>query len=261
MHERNDLPRALDLDRAFERLALWIARTAESAPGLVVGLSGTDSALAFLACAKAWKIAGKAKEGIVGIHYGETFEFKEWFSERGSVEVVPLRRDVGLDADAYRWAALQTYALKRRFWIVGTRNRTEQALGDYSNASSVAVMQPLVAFWKSEVFALCERLGVPKRLVEAGWMGDPECSCHRPGLLGRLTDCETVLAARLGELDAKAVEAEASYDDAARFLGLFTEGKTYKSKIPYRPPADLLDGVIIRQGSTEGADIVQRSAS
>lgn len=244
-HNHKELPRVLDPGRAFNRLANWVAETVKQAPGLVVSLSGTDSALTFLICSKGFEIAGKDPQRLIGIHYGKDYKFKEWLSQFGIVEVTNLPENSRLQTDIYRWAALQSRALKRKFWIVGTRNRTEQLLGDYSNASSVAVMQPLSALWKSEVFLLCEYLNVPEELITASWVGDPDCYCHRPGLMGRLSNCETILAARQGDIEQGIVSEKPFYKDTTRFLELFTKGKTHKNKLPYRPPIDIVDKAVI----------------
>lgn len=239
--------RSLDKDKAIDCLAEWVVDVAGDAPGLVLGLSGTDSTLTYLVCSKALKLIGEDPNHLVGIHYGESWKHKDWFAQFGAVEIVSLPESEFLETDVHRWAALQTYALKHRFWIVGTRNRTEQTLGDYSNASSVAVLQPLVQFWKSEVLSLCAHLGVPEQIIAASLEGDPKCYCHRPALNSRLGECETVLSAREGDIDQKVVEQEPFYKDTSLFLDIFRKGKTYKNKIPYCPSTDVLAGAILKE--------------
>lgn len=241
-------PRNLDLEKAFTALADWTAQTVKDAPGLVIGLSGTDSALAYLLCSKALEIAGKDKDSLVGIHYGEEYDFKDYFGQYGAVEVVKLPEDGFLETDIYRWAAIQTYAMEHRSWIVGTRNKTEHLLGDYSNASLVAVMQPLSRLWKSEVLALCEQLQMPREMITASCLGDPKCYCHKPGLLRRLSDCETVLALQQKERELGEItpEEKNTLHQCSQFLTMYAEAKTYKSKIPYAPPAEILTGAILR---------------
>ncbi|MBI2573164.1 hypothetical protein HYV86_04865 [Candidatus Woesearchaeota archaeon] len=238
-------PRILDLDKAFESLATWVVQTAQDSSGLVVGLSGTDSGLTYLICSRAAQIAGKEKGWVQGIHYGEQFAFADWFRQYGAVEVIDLPKNTVLDEDTYRWAAIGSYGIQHNLWVVGSRTRTEQTLGDYSNASRIAVMQPVVGLWKSEVMDLVEKLEMPKNLVAAGWLGDPRCTCHRPGLMGRLNAVETVLAARAGEIDLEGREREGWYVDAVNFIdNIFVPGKEFKAKIPYVPSHAVLQEAI-----------------
>jgi len=241
--KQENLPRALDLDKTFISLASWVAETANEANGLVVSLDGTDSTLTFLLCSEALKISKKNPKNLIGIHYGENYKYKNWLKEYGTVKVVNLPKSKILQTDIYRWAALQSFALKHKFWIVGSRNKTESLLGDYSNASNIAVMQPLSTLWKSEILSLCQYLKVPQEMISESLVGDPDCNCHRPGLMGRLAECEKVLAAKQGEIDPKIPKTlgqKHSYKDASQFLKLFTKGKTHKSKLPYRPPENMV---------------------
>src|SRR5690348_4848203 len=69
----NSLPREINPEKTFNALVNWIHDeliVKRQAPGFVIGLSGTDSVVAFLACAEAFKRAGKP-DRVVGIHYGE----------------------------------------------------------------------------------------------------------------------------------------------------------------------------------------------
>jgi len=241
-------PRTLDLDKAFHNLVSWVAETVKDAPGLVVGLSGTDSALAYSLCSKGLELAGRDRNSLMGIHYGDEYDFEDYFKQYGMVQVVNLPDNKFLETDSYRWAAIQTYAMEHRSWIVGTRNKTEYLLGDYSNASLVAVMQPLSALWKSEVLALCEQVGMPKEMIAASCLGDPKCYCHKPGLLRRLSDCETVLALQEKERELGEITPaeKATLLQCSQFLSMYMEGKTYKSKIPYAPPTGILSGAIVK---------------
>lgn len=241
-------PRNIDFDKAFNSLVDWTAQTVKDAPSLVVGLSGTDSALAYVLCSKALEAAGKDKNALMGMHYGDEYDFGDYFKQYGSVQVVDLPKNTFLEQDIYRWAAIQTYAMEHQSWIVGTRNKTEQLLGDYSNASLVAVMQPLLPLWKSEVLALCKHLGMPEKMITASCLGDPKCYCHKPGLLRRLSDCETVLALQQKERELGNITPEENnvLRQCNQFLAMYTDTKTYKSKIPYTPPAEILSGAIVK---------------
>lgn len=232
--------RTIDPKKAFCRLAVWMAESTKDVQGLVVSLSGTDSALAYLVSAKANELNGKDRNCLVGIHYGASYPFQAWFEQYGRVEVTQLSENsIITDDDVYRWAALQNYAMDRRHWIVGTRNRMEQMLGDYSLASTVAVIQPILPLWKSEVLALCTDLGVPSDLLKAGWKGDPHCECHRPQIMRNLDACELALAYLAGEIDEAEARAHPMYDGIRDLLD--RAAKPHKSILPYVPPVEIFD--------------------
>ena len=248
-------PRKIDPARAVEAISCWIAQTAKDAPGLVVSLSGTDSLLTYLLCAKAMEIAGRPKDALVGIHFrieGEKSMFSSAQVEAirasadpvGKFQVIDLPKNPDLEADIYRWARMQTLALASRSWIVGTRNRTEQELGIYSVASTVAVMQPIIGLYKTEVYELCRYLGVSQDLVIIGQ--EEECNCKGDGRrvnFSRESDAvDPLLMARSGEISCS-VEQSASQRvvDSVRTT-LQTYG--FKKVIPYTPPVDLLSSSI-----------------
>jgi hypothetical protein len=239
--------REIDPVQAFERLAAWMAEMTKEAPGLIVSLSGTDSALAYLISAKATELNGKDRNSLVGIHYGDSYPFAEWFKKYGRVEVVDLPENpLMTDDDIYRWAAIQACALSLgKYWIVGTRNRMEQEQGDYSLASTVAVIQPIIRLWKSEVFSLVTHAGVPRELLASGWQGDPHCECHRPQVMRNLDACEVALAARVGEMSVDEAKNDPRYDGACDLVKRHAKGKAHKSAIPYVPPTDMLDGATL----------------
>ena len=64
-------PRKINLSKTFESLVDWVCdqSKAERAPGLIVGISGTDSILTFLVCAEAFKRLGKQNR-VIGVHFG-----------------------------------------------------------------------------------------------------------------------------------------------------------------------------------------------
>lgn len=243
--------RKIDGAKAFELLAAWMAETTKEAQGLVVSLSGTDSALAYCIAAKANEMNGKAKECLVGIHYGSDYPFQAWFEAFGRVEVAVLTENPFLtDNDVYRWAAIQCYALEHRFWIVGTRNRMERLQYDYSLASTVALIQPLLGLWKGEVLALCKHLKMPDELVKSGWEGDPHCECHRPQILRQLPACELALSARVGELtEEDARQADPRFDGAFDLLNRASKGKAEKRVVRF-PPDNLLNAALAPQELT-----------
>lgn len=161
-----------ELDQRLRRIIDWIRQTTdvENGRGVLVPLSGgSDSALCFWLCCQALP-AGH----IAGVHLGQQLHCHQWFAEQGPVELVPLQ-SVEANPEIERWAKLLHLSLKRRRWLVGTRNRTEDVLGTYSLASRVATYLPLVGLWKSEVMELAKHIAVPGEILESSQRADPHC--------------------------------------------------------------------------------------
>ena len=81
----------------FEKLVEWCGTLIDekSAPGFVVGISGTDSILAFLICAEAFRRRG-APERVIGVHFGKDVD----------VDIAPERLTKILAlTPTYRWVA------------------------------------------------------------------------------------------------------------------------------------------------------------
>ena len=234
--------RRLNLDKAFQKLSEFVAGVikTEKPAGLVLGLTGTDSGLAFCVCAEGAKLAGLDKSKVVGIHYGTEYPYTNWFEQRGTVLVRPELTERSLEHDIARWAQLQTYAYENHFILVGTRNRTEHALGTYSTASRVAGLHPIEPLWKSEVFAMCEHLALPKQLIfDSQYMADPACGKCKIGNFANEVDMLIMIEKGLLHPDA-AVDVPDLIKD--RFP---TMKRDYKARIPYTPGADVLNEALI----------------
>jgi len=237
-----DKPLSLDPEKAFKSLVEWTTSIARSSPGFVMGLDGTDSILTFLICSKAFERLGRS-DRLVGIHYGRAYEPSDWLSKFGQVELVQLTSDPNYLADSKYWAALQNYALKdwqpeKHFWVTGTRNRTEDVLYRYSNASMIASVQPIVGLWKTEVLELCDYLGVPKSISERS-REVPAClGCRDEFAAKNIDKIDHLLMVRCGLLDPTFV---AGYDPRlTEYIDEQIEKNSFKVKIPYRPEAELL---------------------
>jgi NH3-dependent NAD+ synthetase len=243
---------------------------AERAPGFVLGISGTDSALAYLICARAFERLGQP-ERVRGLHYGRAWPPSDSPEEgQRQVALSPSYRWVprilvpwlnaqvpGAQVDVFesetiwddttRWAALNRNALQGQDptqpflaaearWVVGTRNATEDALGTYSNLSSAVSVQPLLGLWKSEVLALCAALGVPAIAQEQSRLAD--CDCGRFDLAAQNIEAiDALLQARTGApvTAFNLVTMAAPLRD--RLVDFIVEQTTYaafKKRIPYR---------------------------
>lgn len=184
---------------AITRLATKIGNSVTPVPGFLVGLSGTDSILTFIMLYRALAEHGKAHR-LVGIHYVDDNRRNLTWMER---EVLPWLKDnclnaqvyahspVGVNRDHQRWADLllrSTHYLDEDhgyipyeegdgYWVSGTLNATEKALGKYSIMQNATSIQPLQTFWKYEVLALCEHYKVPKIAIDNSRI--PDCLCGR----------------------------------------------------------------------------------
>lgn len=260
----------------FDALVDWMASmaTTRQAPGFVIGISGTDSILAFLVAARAMAQIGQG-DRVLGIHYGAVFPPRDKTAEetaritslnpsyrwvareiipwlRGQAPQAQLLVDDTIDytCDHSRWAALfksslngasRTEMLSQsgHYWVVGTRNATEDALGTYANLSAAASVQPLIRLWKSDVLSLCQWLGVPQLAIDNSRQVD--CDCGRYDLAAdHIEEVDMILKARAGQLAehqlAQSMPAElrqklsAFVDDQIRYAA-------FKKQIPYCPPA------------------------
>lgn len=251
------VPRKLDLPKVIEKLTGWIADKirSEGCKGLYVSLAGTDSILTYVLCSKALELAGlDPKESLIGVHYvhpkekslvtrayTDKPELTSWLREFGQVEVVDISTFLGsavkIDQalDNYRWSALLSSSIARDFWPVGTRNRSEEVLGNYSNSSMIASMLPIVGLWKTEVLQLCQFLGVPSNLWITSLVGD--CACGRSNLMANIEEVDPILMQKVGELSG-------DYEIDRNYLELvenYINVHKFKGAIPYRPPSELFE--------------------
>jgi NH3-dependent NAD+ synthetase len=172
-------------------------------PGFIMGLSGTDSIIAFMLTYDAAAAMGIAHR-VLGVHY-KSYERVTWFEkdvipwlqhqcpEATIISAVPM----GGNFDQQRWADLHTRALykinqqphitvrreldpEERYWVVGTINKTEWALGKYSALANTASVQPIRGLSKTAIMALCARFNVPEIAIEYSRI--PDCLCGRDEL-------------------------------------------------------------------------------
>lgn len=260
------LPRHIEPDKSFDAMVTWIHDeliVKKKAPGFVIGLSGTDSILVYLACLKAFERAGHP-EKVVGIHYGppmpkdpEQQKFDDWWFQR---DVLPWLRQqnpkspiivdssINHKLDGHRWGALLDWSVvddpntgvlrpkDKSYWVAGTRNATENVLKNYSNISVAASFQPIVHLWKSEVLDICHHLGVPESALRHSRLAD--CACGRfdlPAL--NIEDLDALLQIEAGLLSPSYAE-NISPDVKQQLEKFITEqyDKTgFKADIPYLP--------------------------
>jgi len=280
-HAPAALPREIDPAQTFASLVDWIHDeliVKRGAPGFVIGLSGTDSVVAYLACAEAFKRAGRP-DRVVGVHYGEKdskpqpsleeiaagtcgMVYDPWFRD----EIIPWLKQKAPEAkliiddsidhrsDSHRWAALMDRSIIREpirgsmlpegqnYWVIGTRNRTEQTLGTYSNISRLASAQPLDALWKSEVLKICHYLGVPTiAMVRAR---EADCVCGRfTEHAVNIEESDALLMVRKGELSPSYVQDNMPArlrETLEHFIDDQLKRSGFKEEIPYRPDLNMV---------------------
>ena len=264
------LPRQLDSEKTFASLVQWFREemiVKRGAPGLVIGISGTDSVLAFLAAAKAFAQMGKPGR-VAGIHFGAPLPSEQEFQSDPSyyrqafwfqLQVLPWLRKMAPEAqlivdssidhrrDGLRWGALvewsvieniETGAMRppaERYWVVGTRNATEERLKTYSNMSAAASVQPLTHLWKSEVLQICRYLGVPQIALEKSC--DADCACGRDQLPAlNIPEVDALLMVRDGVLSPQFVKAavpQALREELEAYISNQILAAQFKNEIPY----------------------------
>lgn len=205
----------------IDALVEWIREKAAIARGLLVPVSGgSDSALAFWLCARAFP------DRTLAVHAGTptTLRCRYWFSSIGSIGFETVSNEYR-DEEA-RWARFLSDSLERGWWLVGCRNRTEDALGTYSLASRAATFLPIVGVWKSDVMRMCEALGVPEEIMASSRRADPDCG--RP---------EEMAEIPFELIDAFLTGDASGLTDAQRaYLTQVVERNAFKRTLPIRGP-------------------------
>lgn len=263
-----DTPLLFLPNKTLDALVDWLhdeVIVKQRAPGLIVGLSGTDSLVAFCAAAKALTKAGK-QHRLMGVHFAPSEDFlydhpeaeeHTWFQK----QVVPwldeqfpdaqIITDTSIDwrCDGLRWGYLMDLSVvsndkhrsmrehEEQYWVVGTRNRKEDMLLEYSNASMAASLQPLIHLWKSDVLELSKYLEIPQIAITKSC--ETDCICGRMRLPStHIREVDLLLMGQCGELAESYIQANIQ-PDIRRQLWKFIDtqiGKgQFKKNIPYTP--------------------------
>jgi NH3-dependent NAD+ synthetase len=146
--------------------------------------------------------------------------------------VVPA--PAGDDVELQRWMLMFARARKERCWLVGSRNRTEDVLGNYSLASRLATYLPLAGLWKSEVMELAAFVGVPAQILESSQRADPLCG--RPPELAEIKfqAVDRFLQHKLGERPA--ANLDGLTEGQLKYLEEIYSRYRFKSALPLRGP-------------------------
>ncbi len=221
---------------------------AKSIPGLIIGISGSDSVLAFLLCYKAMNLLGIGKR-VIGVHFQTpqtkwfTEEIIPWLTEQCAQAIFRIDESVPAINDGMRWGKLLdmsivdnsmacTLPTGSNYWVVSSVNLTERTLKTYSNGSRVASIQPLDNLFKSEVLLLCEELGVPDVLLRKSRQAD--VICGRCQLMAHnIDEIDDILRVRGGWAPTSIYTPE-QIEVCAQFVDAQIKAGTYKEQIPYR---------------------------
>lgn len=266
-------PRQLDLAKTFDSIVTWIQDTAvrERAPGLIIGLSGTDSILTFLASAEAFKRLGKP-EKVLGVNFqhqsknefaGKDQPFQcvasefnwvardilPWLRERTPEAQLEIDSSIPHSDDNKRWGHLFSRAVSandprhgftsNHFFPVGTRNATEQALGTYSQLSKSVSLLPIVGLYKTEVLELCAYLNVPAIAIEKS--REIDCDCGRfDTQANHMRELDLFIMHKQGLLSRDYLTQHIAPDVLNAVIEFYVEetsSNNYRNRTPYLPEA------------------------
>lgn len=176
----------IKFNQRVDRLADKIAISKTPVPGFVMGLSGTDSIVAFLVCYEALKKHNK-QDCLIGLHFVETDTIATWFWK----EIIPWLKDRCPEAyirvshlryndEEDRWHSLKAEANVDNYWVAACINATEKFLGTYSILSKSASIWPVATLWKTDILQICSDLDIPKIAMNMARI--PDCICGRDEL-------------------------------------------------------------------------------
>jgi NH3-dependent NAD+ synthetase len=268
-----EAPRKLDPALTFDSIVAWIRQKAaeERAPGLIVGISGTDSILTFLACAKAFEQLGKPHR-VLGLNFEHAqaapeepgkivcasgafnwvaAEIYPWLRTQAPQAQLEIDSSIPVSDDSKRWGHLFSRAVCEtkknhgltagHYFPVGTRNATEQALGSYSQLSRNVSMLPIIDLYKSEVLEICEYLGVPQIAIDKS--REVDCDCGRfDTQANHMRELDLYLMHKKGLLSAEYIKNAMPRDVLNAVREFYVEESytnAFRARTPYMPAQSL----------------------
>lgn len=180
-------------DDRVDRLVSKIGSSKTPVPGLIMGLSGTDSIVAFLLCYEAMQEHG-IENRLYGIHFIERHAHEQlthltwfrkhiipWLSEQCPAASITFNVPYSETNDEEdRWHTLSKLAKDHNCWIAGCVNATEKALGTYSIWNKSASIWPVATLWKTDILKICADKQVPEIAMQKSRL--PDCLCGREEL-------------------------------------------------------------------------------
>lgn len=265
-------PREIKPEATYDNLVQWFREDLlmkRKAPGFLIGLSGTDSIVAFCAAGAALKQMGMESR-LLGVHFAPSEDFLYdhpeaevhlWFNEtvipwlRENFPMAKIVVDTSIDwrQDGQRWGALMDMSVVQnekvrtmrepheQYWVIGTRNRTEEVLQNFSNVSTGVSAQPLIHFWKSEILEISKYLGVPEIAMAKSCEADCICGRMRTAA-NNIREIDLILMSWEQELDRaylqKNIEWNLLNQLTAFAISQHSKNK-FKKDIPYLPSAEI----------------------
>lgn len=257
-------------EETFNRVVSWIKNRAvkDNMPGIIVGVSGTDSLVVFLAAHEAFKQLGKP-EAVTAVNFVHPASDqaseggkiscigdleKDWFAN----EIMPWLKRVAPNAnyiiddtipfsdDNKRWGNIFSRAISDTELnhgmlgdyrlVAGTRNRTEAVLGTYTLLSRAPSLQPIEHLYKTEILDICDFLQVPQIAIDKS--REVDCDCGRFDIqANHLDELDLFLMTQQGDLDDSVLETiDPEILTAIRsFYIEERENNAFREKVPYRP--------------------------
>ena len=262
LHDIPEAPRKIDPARTFDAIVQWIYSQCitERAPGLVMGISGTDSILTYLACAKAFERLGKPHR-VLGVHFASEGEQDSnwvvqdvfpWLKKQAPQAMLEIDSALGVHDDQIRWGRLFSRAVadtnnkdslaSNYYFPVGTRNATEEHLGTYSQLSGAVSMMPIVNLLKSEVLDICAWLGAPQIAMQKSC--EVDCACGRFQVAADyLREVDLWIMHRMGILSRGYMERNMPPDVRNAVMEYVIEEETrnqFRRRTPYKPSENLV---------------------
>lgn len=264
----------------------WIAAILEKeeAPGVIVGLSGTDSILSYILCMEAFIKLNKPLANVRGINFQHQTQDKfvemnvpfvcmnsddnnwvereifPWLQRSYSSGRLEVDTSISHSKDGARWGSIHDKAKEEvngrgdmltgtYYFPVGTRNATEQALGAYTLITGAVSFLPIVNIFKTEVIDLCRYFGVPEIAIEKSQ--EIDCDCGRFEIQAyHMKELDELLMQRAGFIPTSVLVQGDRYvrHDVECFFMEERVLNEFKTRVPYRPPASIYS-VITAGGS------------
>lgn len=257
------------LDDAVDWTAMVIAR--EEAPGVIIGLSGTDSLVAAVVCLKAFEKLGMPTRNvrIVNFQHQTHDKFVEmnapfvctraedplwveralfpWLRERWPEARLEVDTSIVHSRDGARWGAIHDKAkeevngrgdmLSGTYYLpVGSRNATEQAMGGFTLITGAVSLMPIADIFKTEVLDICAHLGVPGIAMEKS--REIDCDCGRFEIQAHhMDELDKRVMAERGLIPMARLEEDDPQirHDVECFLREERLLNEFKDRTPYRP--------------------------
>lgn len=244
--------------RSVARLADLFAKHRPSS--ILVGVSGTDSAIASLMCHRAIEVA-RIDCQLRLVHFGAPFPpegrseedvarilsaspsyrwvpriLMPWLRDRLASSSVETRPAPAPGDDYSRWSELLRMSVEHRGWAAAPINATEEYLGNYSNLAKAASIWPISDIPKGEILEICREAGVPDIAIQNARQAD--CDCGRDDLAAaHIADIDALIEyARggVGQADVEKMIDASVLPALARYVMDCLRSQGFKAHTPYR---------------------------